>query len=189
MISAKNLRERFEGIATKSNHFFAAEKDGVAAVGAVDPFSPLAIQVSTDCDCPMLWLMFQEDSFWEYGLSNGGHSVDLFSTLPNAWDEPHGPEWKRNPRLLAELWGIPKERIEKYLTQWKKQWCKWPYDTSPKAYPTDKFTYGNIGQAYDFVAALGAVCPQTGVNYPAPVDGFKYSQFSLELPSRYPNFV
>ena len=189
IVSANYLRERFEGIATKSNYFWAAEKDGVATVGAIDPFSPLAIQISKDCNCPMLGLMLQEKSFWEYELRSRGHTVDLFSTQPDAWDEPHGPEWKGNPSLLAELWGIPKERIEKYLTQWKKRWCKWPYRNSPRAYPTDKCPYGSLCQAFDFVTALGGAPPETGPYIADPVEGFKYSQFSLDVPSPYPNIV
>ena len=64
----------------------------------------------------------------EVSLAHSGRTalecVDTFSTLPQYWDYPEEPdekhlrEWAGKPKLLAELWQVPLERIERYFVNW-----------------------------------------------------------------------
>lgn len=76
-------------------------------------------KISEILDAPYMELRIQEEALWEYSLHHGAASVDTFSTLPQYWDYPDDPgeeylrEWAGKPKLLAELWRVPLERIER----------------------------------------------------------------------------
>ena len=61
------------------------------------------------------------------------------------------------PELLAVAWGVPLESIERYVLQWDMED---PNNESSvitrpgKAYPTDKFEYGDYNQLFDFLEKL-----------------------------------
>lgn len=126
--------------------------------------------ISAMLDVPLMELRIQEEALWDYSLHRGAECVDTFSTLPQYWDYPDepGPEqmrkWAGKPRLLAELWQVPLERIERYFVNWGMQAD--PDDSGVfntvmegKAYPSDQHPYGECRQMFDFLAALGGAIP------------------------------
>ena len=129
--------------------------------------------VSEALDAPLMELSIQEEALWDYVLYRGAECVDKFSTLPQYWDYPHEPgekllrEWAGQPKLLAELWHLPLERIERYFVNWGMKAD--PDDSGVfntllegKAYPSDQHPYGECRQMFDFLATLGGAIPEEG---------------------------
>jgi hypothetical protein len=121
--------------------------------------------VGASLDVPWIETRIQEGSLWDYSLYSGPKHVDQFSTLPEYWEENDEQAAEKDlgdPGLLARLWDVPKERIERYLRHWGLE----PLDDERyetklrgKAYDSDKNEYGSIHQMFDFLSALGAVDP------------------------------
>lgn len=121
-------------------------------------------------DVPWMQLDIVEEALWQYSLMRGAETVDEFSTLPQYWDHPKEPdashvaELAGRPRLLAELWQVPLERIDRYFVNWGMQTD--PDDSGVfncvmegKAYATDQHPYGECRQMFDFLTALGGALP------------------------------
>lgn len=114
---------------------------------------------------PWIETRIQEGALWDYSLYEGANDVDEFSTLPEYWEDDEQAAEKKdlgNPDLLARLWNVPKERVERYVRHWGME----PLDDGVfdtklkgKAYDSDKHGYGSIYQMFDFLSALGAVDP------------------------------
>lgn len=154
--------------------------------------SAQAIAVTVPCD-PIVQLMgeriggawleinLQESSFWEYILKVGIELVDQFSVAPQKWeeDEEFCAEWSGNPRVLADVWAVPLERIERYLVNWDpgQVWNErfqkemHGFQLSGKAYPEDTYPYGSVWQVSDFVHALGGEMPDRGIS--CAIDGLR----------------
>jgi hypothetical protein len=128
-------------------------------------------KISAMLDAPLMELRIQEESLWDYSLHRGAACVDTFSTLPQYWEYPEPPdekhlrEWAGKPKLLAELWQVPLERIERYFVNWGMEAD--PDDSGVfntvmegKAYPSDEHPYGECRQMFDFLAALGGAIPE-----------------------------
>jgi len=126
--------------------------------------------ISEALGAPMMELRIQEEALWDYSLHRGVECVDTFSTLPQYWEYPDEPDekdlrkWAGKPRLLAELWGVPVDRIERYFVNWGME--DDPNDSGVfhtvmrgKAYPTDQHPYGQCRQMFDFLKALGGAIP------------------------------
>ena len=119
---------------------------------------------------PWLDLSINEEAMWSYVLVVDGQTVDDFSTLPQYWDmaedadaDPLAGKFS-DPRVLAETWQVPVERVERYLVNWGMQ--NDPDDSGvyhtilqDKAYPTDEHPYGECRQMFDFMKALGGKMP------------------------------
>jgi hypothetical protein len=127
--------------------------------------------ISVTLDIPFMELRIQEESLWDYSLHRGAECLDTFSTLPQYWDYPDEPDakymqqWAGRPRLLAELWHVPLERIERYFVNWGMQADPddsgvFNYLLGGKAYPSDQHPYGECRQMFDFLAALGGAIPE-----------------------------
>jgi hypothetical protein len=127
-------------------------------------------KISEALDAPLMELRIQEEALWDYSLHRGTSCVDTFSTLPQYWDYPEEPDekylraWAGKPKLLAELWRVPLERIERYFANWGMQ--DDPNDSGVfrtvmqgKAYLGDSHLYGECRQMFDFLAALGGAIP------------------------------
>ncbi len=113
---------------------------------------------------PWIALFVREGSLWEYQLYQRDECIDTFSVAPEYWDDT--PSFvtmhSGNARLLAEVWGVPYERIHRYIVNWKL--VEIDDDTSEfrlrgKAYPEDQFKYGDFNQVFDFLRALGGSDP------------------------------
>lgn len=121
--------------------------------------------VGAALDVPWIETRIAEGSLWEYSLYRGVAHVDQFSTMPEYWDETDTQTVEQNignPDLLAEVWQIPRERVERYLLHWGME----PVDDATfraklkgRAYADDQHDYGSIWQMFDFLAALGAMDP------------------------------
>ena len=121
--------------------------------------------------CPSLELRMQEGTLWDYTLFDGSEIADNFSTCPQYWEGEETPDWfiaerRGNPQLLSRLWGIPIERIGRYITQWGYKLDEeaeyegvFHFLLTGKAYPTDEFEYGSVHQFYDFLRAIGGGFP------------------------------
>lgn len=113
---------------------------------------------------PWIEARIQEGTLWDYSLFNGAKHVDQFSTLPEYWgdEDMNLDEYRGNATLLAELWSVPLERVDRYLRNWGMQPLEEGiFDTvlKGKAYDSDRSEYGEIHQMFDFLAALGAIDP------------------------------
>jgi|GEM_PF-3415618 len=130
---------------------------------------------------PWYELRIQEGSHWDATLRLGDREVDDFSTLPQYWDDDPAEigRKKGNAAAVARTWGVPVERIERYLANWeiiepenawvriRRHLAKWglplrnPERThrQGKAYPTDRYEYGNYCQMEDYLFALGGRMP------------------------------
>lgn len=121
--------------------------------------------VGAALDVPWIETRIQEGSLWDYSLYSGAKHVDQFSTLPEYWEEYAEQAAEKdlgNPDLLARLWNVSKERVERYIRHWGME----PrddglFDTKlkGKAYDSDVDEYGSIYQMFDFLRALGGVDP------------------------------
>lgn len=116
---------------------------------------------ATRFGCPWITARIQENSHWDFTTCNGAVRVSNFSTLPQYWDE--SPEfisaYKGDPKAVAALWGVPVNRIERYMRNWGMTNIddeEGTYETvlKGKAYPTDKYEYSDICQITDFIRAL-----------------------------------
>lgn len=110
---------------------------------------------------PWVEARIQEGTLWDYSLYEGADNVDNFSTLPEYWEQDPA-EYRGNPRLLAQIWNAPLERIERYLRHWGMQPiddCTFQTVLQGKAYDSDESGYGESHQMFDFLATLGAVDP------------------------------
>lgn len=126
--------------------------------------------VASALDVPWMQLRLQEHDHWDFSLMRGDEDLDDFSTCPEAWqseDDPkaerekHSAEWRGKPKVVAEVFGVPVERIERYMVNWQlgpdpDDPEETDYRLKGKAYPTDKHGYGEPLQMDDFAAALGA---------------------------------
>jgi hypothetical protein len=108
-----------------------------------------------------VWLeaRIQEGSHWDYTLQYPGVVLDNFSTLPEYWseDELIKLSTQGRPEILAKAWGVPIELIERYVRQWGMRTIdEDTYETvlEGKAYPTDRFEYGNYDQLFDLIEKL-----------------------------------
>lgn len=119
---------------------------------------------------PWMDLRIDEEALWAYLLMVGADLIDRFSTLPQYWDHPKEPdpaalaEYAGKPRLLAEVWQVPLERIERYFVNWGMQSDPddsgvWDAVMTGKAYESDQHPYGDCRQMFDFLAALGGAIP------------------------------
>lgn len=127
-------------------------------------------QISTALNAPLMELRIQEGSLWDYALQLGDKGIDNFSTLPQYWEGPEDTDeeelqrWAGKPKVLADLWQVPLESIDRYLVNWGMQ--SDPNDSgiyhtlmNGKAYPSDQHPYGECQQMFDFLKALGGVEP------------------------------
>ncbi len=142
---------------------------------------------------PWIELRIQEGALWDYTLFKGDQCADMFSVCPQYFSDPRKisvvsfagslkkiasialgskqykdfderlAAWEGKPAVLAELWDLPVERIERYLVNWGfatnpgQQTFK--YERSGRAYTDDQFEYGNYEQFYDVLRVLGAMEP------------------------------
>lgn len=110
-------------------------------------------------------LRIQEGSLWDYSLYSGADHADNFSTLPEYWDDDS--EWiatqRGNPELLARLWQIEQNTIDRFLRPWGMEQDEeariFRTRLQGKAYPSDRYGYGDIWQMTDFLRSLGAHDP------------------------------
>lgn len=100
-----------------------------------------------------------DGDLWMYVLFDNGREVDQFNPVPDYWDENEDRSaWQGNAKEVAtRVPGLNPESISKYLVQWGDD--VFESDERKKAYPDDRFCYGDDWQLVDFMNRLGLVYP------------------------------
>lgn len=124
----------------------------------------LCAAVGARLRCVWMEARIQEGSHWDYALHRGAECISLFSALPEYWDDDPTriARWRGDPSILASAWGIPQERINRYLRAWGYVQIgdfTCDYLVKDKAYPDDQYSAGEYDQLWDFLRALGAPDP------------------------------
>ncbi len=114
------------------------------AVGFDYP-EPLSKAVS----CPVLLAYIYDDDYWGYELWHRGKELDRFASLPDYFGQGSPPSKRGDAELVASLFGVEPERIERYLVPWEDE------DTGNRAYHEDQAAAGDSWQMADFLGALG----------------------------------
>lgn len=132
---------------------------------------PLCREIGRILDCPWIEIRIQEGSLWDYALYQGTECIDTFSVAPEYWEEPGDiteddlRRWRGDPQKLAISWQLPVASVERYIVSWgfhivDDDTCA--FRLKGKAYPNDKYEYGDPDQMYDLLKKLGGEFPTVG---------------------------
>lgn len=118
------------------------------------------ISGASDCsglESPVLLAYIYDDDFWGYELWHRGKELDQFASLPDYFGQGSPPNKPGDAELMARLFGVEPEQIERYLVPWEDE------DTGNHAYHEDQAAAGDSWQMADFLGALGfdydLLCP------------------------------
>jgi hypothetical protein len=110
---------------------------------------------------PVFSFHIHDGDLWMYLLYENGDVVDQFNSMPDYWQELGDDErrsWQGNAIEVARrVPGLVPEQITRYLVQWGDEVFESVGRT--KAYPADKFYYGDDWQMVDFMNKLGLEVP------------------------------
>lgn len=119
-------------------------------------YDELAEQLSIKLSAYVMLLHIDAESCWGYYLYDKGNKIDgfdpdsqfLFETIGNnaRITFEHG-----DAKKISKYFGVPKERVEKYLVQWVDK----HYEKEIFAYETDKYPCANPWQMFDFMNTIG----------------------------------
>ena len=136
---------------------FAGEK-GVQILFEDDEadLGPLAGALSEAVNGPALFAYIYDSDTWGYYLYDRGQEIDCFDAVPEIsfLETPTEEQLTRlagKPEVLAQYFQVTSEEIQNYLTFWTEELCK----EENRAYPDDRFPYGDCWQLTDFLASLG----------------------------------
>ncbi len=119
-------------------------------------YDDLAEQLSKKLSAYVMLLHIDSENCWGYYLYDKGEKIDGFDPDSQFLYETI----RENSRLtyeygdakkISKYFGVPKERIEKYLVQWVDK----HYENEIFAYETDKYPYTSPWQMYDFMDTIG----------------------------------
>ena len=149
-------------------------RGNVSSILVDAPCSSVMTAIAQTLESPELVVLFQEKNFWELLLYIDQLLKIKFSTAPAQWGKFDPSKYIGTPQDLSKIWGVPVERIERYMVDWglTEVWVEKYKVMSPaykmrgqKAYQNDEFGYGELYQGYDFVKALGGTLPQEGKKF------------------------
>jgi len=129
---------------------------------------PFCQEVGALLEMAWLELRIQDSSHWDYALYRGRAVLDTFSVCPQYWDGTATTgavmkEWQGKPEVLAQAWDLPVERFQNYLVNWgyrsEPNTHTFEFERRGKAYPTDKYDYGDYEQFFDVLRTLGGKEP------------------------------
>lgn len=113
---------------------------------------PVAEAIARIVDAPHLELRVQESDHWDFSLFHHDALIADFSTRVAYFDDdPTSPRpWKLgSAEAFANAWGIPQDKILRYLVDWNAL-------PSPRVCREgDKYPTGDWRQVFDFMTALG----------------------------------
>ena len=121
------------------------------------PDEELAKNLSKKLNTPVFLFHIHNGDFWTYSLFITGELKDKHNPIPDYWkkiNKKERQEWKGNPEILAEIFNIPKESIEKYLIFWDDI-----EDEDKKAYSKDNYPIKNEWSMIDFQRKFGIEYP------------------------------
>ena len=102
-----------------------------------------------------------DGDLWLYEFYLCGKLADKFNSLPSHWGElppEQEAEWKGDADLLSRHWpNLNADSIRLYLRDETESLD----DLNSKAYPDDKFAYGDCWQLTDFLRKLGTPYPSS----------------------------
>lgn len=110
---------------------------------------------------PVFSFHIHDGDLWMFLLFENGKVVDQFNPVPDYWGELDDTErrsWKGNAtEVTRRVPGLLPAQISNYLEQWDQE--AFEAAERKKAYPTDKFYYGDDWQLIDFMGKLGLDYP------------------------------
>jgi hypothetical protein len=115
---------------------------------------------------PVFSFHVHDSDLWMYVLYENGSPVDQFNPVPEYWgelDDEERESWRGDARAVAaRVPGLSPDAIARYLVPWGDDVFEGPGRT--KAYPDDRYAFGDDWQLADFVRRLG-------LDYPLGDDG------------------
>lgn len=121
-------------------------------------YETLAQALSADLQGPVLLLYIFDEDFWGYYFYDAGQELDVFSPLPDYFEEVSDSERQRsagNSTLIARYFQVAEETIANYLVLWEDA----VFSAAAKAYPDDEYEQGYCWQMADFMRRLGYPYP------------------------------
>ena len=117
--------------------------------------------LSRELGLPVFSFHIHDGDLWMYLLFHNGKVVDQFNPLPDYWqelDEGERRQWRGSAQEIAErVPGLAAASIAQYLVQWGPDVLE--RIGRRKAYPDDRFYYGDDWQLVDFMKRLGLSFP------------------------------
>jgi hypothetical protein len=108
---------------------------------------------------PVFSFHIHDSDLWMYSLYEKDKVVDQFNPVPDYWQELDADErlsWQGNAFEVAKrVPGLSPDQISNYLVQWGDG----VFEERKKAYPTDRFHFGDDWQLVDFMNKLGLDYP------------------------------
>ena len=115
-------------------------------------------EISLKLAKPVFSLHIHDGDLWMFVLFQNGKEIGWFNPHPEYWKNlsPEEKEkWKGDATLVAEIiQDISIDSIDKYFVEWDLENAD-----PPKAYPDDKFTFGDCWQMCDFMKKIGLKFP------------------------------
>ena len=117
--------------------------------------------LSRQLEKPVFSFHIHDSDLWMYSLYEVGDVVDQFNPVPDYWQELDEDErigWQGNAYEVAKrVPGLSPQDVARYLVQWDDD----IFDSKErkKAYPGDRFYYGDDWQLTDFMSKLGLDYP------------------------------
>jgi hypothetical protein len=110
---------------------------------------------------PVFSFHIHDSDLWMYSLYDMGDTVDQFNPVPDYWGELEEDERRSLQGNASEVArrvpGLSAEQISNYLVRWGAG--VFEPGQRRRAYPTDRFCYGDDWQLLDFMSKLGLTCP------------------------------
>src|SRR5262245_29586847 len=110
---------------------------------------------------PVFSFHIHDSDLWMYSLYQNGEVVDRFNPLPDYWQELEDDErrsWQGDAAEVARhVPGLAPEQIANYLVPWGDE--VFEASERKKAYPTDRFCFGDDWQLDDFMRTVGLDIP------------------------------
>ena len=140
--------------------------EGPAGTTILYPNGTLGMHVSqmlsANLAAAVFWFHIHDGDLWTYALFDNGEMIDQFSTRPDYWGEDGGDMGETIAGGDAEeiakcIPGLSADNISQYLVVWSDR--HYQGGVLEKAYPADRFHYGEDWQLLDFVAKLGLTYP------------------------------
>jgi hypothetical protein len=157
-----------EPLSTQDEHRLVAA-EGAGGVTVVYPWEFMgwdeaAAFLSRELAKPVFSFHIHDSDLWMYTLYENGSPVDQFNPVPDYWGEDEEREsWQGDARAVAaRVPGLLPDTISRYLVEWGDDVFDGPGRT--KAYPDDRYVYGDEWQLVDFMRRVG-------LDYPLGDDG------------------
>ena len=117
--------------------------------------------LSRDLDTPVFSFHIHDGDLWMYVLYDKGLEVDQFNPVPDYWaelDDVQRQAWRGDAaKIAAAVPGAVPSQIERYLVHWGDE--VFESDVQTRAYPDDRYFYGDDWQLVDFMSKLGFKYP------------------------------